>query len=210
MGEFCQKIQKLDMAFYKNKISCLNDLMNEMLDGQAPNEFSFLGIIDRQDHEQDDERNPNRIRHEVILHDGSKTRLHVQYYTGYDEDFIYDEREIDDSECPFYPKATICFLPRLQLTYVDGDSIFCTFKGGDLISGRMVEPRTADQKEKIMARRVREEKIGEKIEPSEDMMASTRNIGPNRICLILDVQPSSIDAFLTNNEVSLKFIEQSN
>ena len=197
------------MTFYQNKIGCLDDLMNELLDGQAPNEFSFLGLIDRQDHEQAEERSPNRIRHELIMHDGSKTRLHIQYFTGYDEGYIYDQREIDDSECPFYPKATMCFLPRLQLTYVDGDSIFCTFKGDDLLSGKMVEPRTADQKAKIMARRLREEEIGEKIEPSEDMIATTRNIGPNRVCLILDVQPSSIDAFLTNNEVSLKFIEKS-
>ena len=198
------------MTFYRNKIGCLDDLMNEMLDGQAPNEFSFLGLIDRQDYEQDDERNPNRICHSLIMHDGSKTRLHVQYYTGYDEDYIYDEREIDDSECPFYPKASLCFLPRLQLTYVDGDSIFCTFKGGDLLFGKMVESRTADQKAKILARRLREEEIGEKIKPCEDMIATTRNIGPNRVCLILDVQPSSIDAFLTNNEVSLKFLAELN
>ena len=188
------------MTFYRNKIGCLTDLIDEMIEGHAPNELSFLGIIDRQDHEKS-ESHPSRVHHELILHDGSNIRLHVQYITGHDDDKIYDQREINDDECPFYPKGSMCFLPRLALTYVDENSIFCTFKGGDDLSGKMVDFRTDEQKEKIMVRRREEEASGSIIEPSEDMKPVIRNIGANRVCLLLDLQPSSIDAFLNINEV---------
>ena len=188
------------MTFYRNKIGCLTDLIDEMIEGHAPNELSFLGIIDRQDHEKS-ESHPSRVHHELILHDGSNIRLHVQYITGHDDDKIYDQREINDDECPFYPKGSMCFLPRLALTYVDENSIFCTFKGGDDLSGKMVDFRTDEQKAKIMVRRREEEASGSIIEPSEDMKPVIRNIGANRVCLLLDLQPSSIDAFLNINEV---------
>ena len=193
------------MAFYKNKIRCLDELINETYDGEAPNEFSFLGLVDNHTHEQN-ENFPNRTHHSLIMHDGSRVRLHVEYFTGFDDEYIYDPRQVDDESCPFYPKGTMCFLPRLELTYIDGDDIFCTFKGNDLLSGKMMEERTMDERVKIMNRRKEEEEKGHKIEPEADMIGKIQAIGPNRVVLILDLQPSAIDRFLVENEVCFEIV----
>ena len=189
------------MAYYKNKIRCLDELIDETYDGEATNEFSFLGLIDNHKHEKNED-NPNRIHHDLIMHDGSNVRLHIQYITGFDYEFIYDSRQVDDECCPFYPKGTMCFLPRLEMTYIDGDDIFCTFKGGDLLFGRMMEAKTNYERARLMHRRKEEEKKGHKIEPEADMIGTSQVIGPNRVVLILDLQPSAIESFLATNEVS--------
>ena len=191
------------MAFYDKKISELNDLIDEIYNGQGPTQFSFLGIIDRHTHEAH-EKYPNRVHHELVLHDGSKSRLHVQYITGYDDEHVYDKRVIDDQNDVFHPKASLCFLPRLEVTYVEDNSLYCTFKGGDLANCPIIEPLTSEQRIQVMKKRKLEES-GEKIELIFDTGREIQDIGSNRVCFIIDAQPSSINEFLTRNEVKSCF-----
>ena len=189
------------MAFFKNRIVTLDELLNLTFDGKGPDEFSFFGIIDKQTSEID-EKHPNLVHHDLILHDGSGARLHVQYLSGYDDETQYDDRIVDDSECPFFPKATTCFLPRLQILYAEDDNIICNFKGGDAITCKMLENPTPNQKEELIKRRKLEQTCGERIEPSAGSKRKIRRIGSNRVCLILEMHPSSIYEFLCKNEVN--------
>ena len=166
------------MAYYHRRIFNLEQLMDHTLEGNSPNEFSFLGIIDNHISETHEVYN-KRVHHELILHAGTRCRLHVQYITGYDEFNQYDIREVDDRECPFYPKGTLCFLPRLDVSYVEEDKIVCNFKGGDTLFGQIKEHDSKSEVKKPL-----------------------RAIGPNRVVLLLNTQPSSIEAFLNNFEVS--------
>lgn len=188
------------MAFFKNRIVNLDELLNLTFDGKGPDEFSFIGIIDKQTSEIDDEH-PNLVHHDLILHDGSGARLHVQYLSGHDDELKYDERIIDDTQCPFSPKATTCFLPRLQISYAEDDNIFCYFKGGDVVTNTMLEDPTADQKKDLMKRRKLEQANREPVEPSGSSKRKIRRIGSNRVCFILEMHPSSIYEFLCNNQV---------
>lgn len=179
------------MAFFENKIVLLDELLTMTFEGKGPKEFSFLGVIDTQKTEQD-ANNPFRFNHDLILHNGSKSRIHIQYITGHDDENEYDNRIVDDSLCPFYPKASTCFLPRLQILYAENDDLYCNFKGGDLTAGRMIESSNAESNEE---RQVDSNIVTRKI----------RRIGSNRVCLLLDMLPSSIYEFIFNNEViSLK------
>ena len=187
------------MAFYANKIIELNELIDEIYNGQGPTQFSFIGIIDRHTHEAH-EKYPNRVHHELVLHDGSKSRLHVQYITGYDDEHVYDKRVINDENDVFHPKASLCFLPRLEVTYVEDNSLYCTFKGGDLANCPIIEPLTSEQRIQVMKKRKLEES-GEKIELIFDTGREIHHSGSNRVCFIIDAQPSSINEFLTRNEV---------
>ena len=192
------------MAFYANKITELDELIDQTYNGQGPSQFSFLGIMDRHTHEAH-EKHPNRVHHELVLHDGSKSRLHVQYITGYDDEHIYDNRVIDDHNDVFYPKASLCFLPRLEITYAEDDSLYCTFKGGDCANHPMIEPLTTEQRSQVIKKRKLEEESGEKIELIFDTARVVQHSGSNRVCLIIDAQPSSINEFLTRNEVKSSF-----
>ena len=192
------------MAFYHKKISELNDLIDETYNGQGPTQFSFLGIIDRHTHEAH-EKYPNRVHHELVLHDGSKSRLHVQYITGYDNEHVYDKRVLDDQNDVFHPKASLCFLPRLEITYVEDSNLYCTFKGGDLANCPIIEPLTPEQRSQVMKKRKLEEDSGEKIELIFDTTRGVQHSGSNRVCFIIDAQPSSINEFLTRNEVKSSF-----
>ena len=191
------------MAFYDKKIIELNDLIDETYNGQGPTQFSFLGIIDRHTHEAH-EKYPNRVHHELVLHDGSKSRLHVQYITGYDDEHVYDKRVIDDQNDVFHPKASLCFLPRLEVTYVEDNILYCTFKGGDLANCPIIEPLTSEQRSQVMKKRKLEES-GEKIELIFDSRREIQHSGSNRVCFFIDAQPSSINEFLTRNEVKSSF-----
>ena len=191
------------MAFYDKKIIELNDLIDETYNGQGPTQFSFLGIIDRHTHEAH-EKYPNRVHHELVLHDGSKSRLHVQYITGYDDEHVYDKRVIDDQNDVFHPKASLCFLPRLEVTYVEDNILYCTFKGGDLANCPKIEPLTSEQRSQVMKKRKLEES-GEKIELIFDSRREIQHSGSNRVCFFIDAQPSSINEFLTRNEVKSSF-----
>ena len=172
------------MAFYNNRIFNLEELMDHILEGNSPNEFSFLGIIDNHISESHEFHN-KRVHHDLILHAGTRCRLHVQYITGNDEVSRYDLRKVDDRECPFYPKGTLCFLPRLDVSYVDEDKIICNFKGGDTLFGQMNEN-----------------------DLTNDFNKPLTPIGPNRVVLLLDTQPSSIEAFMDKSEeVQIQFYE---
>ena len=69
-----------------------------------------------------------------------------------------------------------------------------------------MEARTTDERVKIMNRRKEEEVKGHKIEPEADMIGEIQAIGPNRVVLILDLQPSAIDRFLVENEVCFEIL----
>ena len=196
------------MAFYDNKIVDLNQLIDETYNGQGPTQFSFLGIMDKHTHDVH-ERHPNRVDHVMVLHDGSKERLHVQYITGHDDEFKYDQRVINDENDVFHPKASLCFLPRLEITYVEDSNLYCTFKGGDLTIYPMIEPLTVEQRSQLMDIRKVEEETGTKIVPKFKTEREIHKIGTNRVCFILDAQPSSINEFLTRNEVK-KAVKSSN
>ena len=193
------------MAFFQNKTVSLDELIDMTFDGQGPDEFSFLGIIDNQKFERD-ERHQNRIHHDLILHNGSKSRIHVQYITGHDDKNEYDDRVIDDSFCPFYPKASTCFLPRLEILFAENDELFCQFKGGIMVKDHMIDPPNEQEKNEIMNIRKRQ-MAGEKIEPCIGKR-KIRPIGSNRVCLILDMQPSSIYQFLFHNEVRMCILNE--
>ena len=156
------------MAFYKGKIFDFEQILTMVSEGQGPHEFSCLGIIDTQTHEKND-NHEFLVNHEIILQCGSSCRLHIQYSSGFDDEKRYDPRVLDDESCPFFPKGSLCFFPRLETTFADGEKIYCQFKGGDTTFGKM--------------------------------KSNSNKIGPNRVCLLLDVQPSSIAAFLTSKEV---------
>ena len=91
------------MAFFKNRIVTLDELLNLTFDGKGPDEFSFFGIIDKQTSEID-EKHPNLVHHDLILHDGSGARLHVQYLSGYDDETQYDENILIIHTCHSYPQ----------------------------------------------------------------------------------------------------------
>ena len=74
--------------------------------------------------------------------------------------------------------------------------------GGDLLFGKMMEEKSNYERARLMHRRKEEEEKGHKIEPENDMVGTSQVIGPNRVVLILDLQPSAIDSFLSKNEVS--------
>ena len=186
------------MAFFKNKIISLADLLELTFNGQGPDEISFLGIIVNQKSEAD-EKHPNRIHHDLILHDGSKSRLHVLYISGFDDEVQYDNRTIEDNECIFFPKATTCFLPRLEISYVENDDIFCFFKGGDLLSAKMIDSPSQDKKVELIKRRQKE--MADNLESTFDAKRKIRRIGSNRVCLILEMLPSSINQFVFHDEV---------
>ena len=166
------------MAFYEGKIFELDQLLTMVMEGHGPNELSFLGIIDSQTHEKHD-IHEFRVNHEIILHCGSSLRLVIQYSTGFDDENRYDPRILDDETCSFFPKGSLCFFPHLETTFADGEKIYCRFKGGDSTFGKYKKFRN---------------QIFDEIEL-------------NRVCLLLDVQPSSIYAFLTSNEVSLEIFD---
>ena len=163
------------MSFYKGNILDIEDVLAMTLDGKGPSQFSFLGIIDTQNHEKH-EIHESRVIHEIILHNGTKCRLHLQYSTGFDDEKRYDPRILDDEACPFFPKGSLCFFPMLETIFAEEDKIYCQFKGGDTTFGKFKKRR-------------------------DDISNKIEKIGPNRVCLLLDVQPSSIDAFLTQKEV---------
>lgn len=165
------------MAFYRGRIIGLEDILNMTLEGQGPDQFSFLGIIETQTHEVHDVHT-YRVHHEIILHCGSRCRLHLQYMTGFDDENRYDPRVLEDDACPYFPKGTLCFLPRLEVSFVDEEKIYCNFKGGDQLFGKITTKNKGG-------------KTGKKVE----------EIGPNRVCLLLDVTPSSIAEFLENKTV---------
>ena len=167
------------MSFFKGRILNLEDIITLTLEGKGPSQFSFLGIIDTQTHEKHD-LHEFRVNHEIVLHSGTKCRLHIQYSTGFDDENRYDPRILDDEACPFYPKGSLCFFPMLETLYAEEDKVFCQFKGGDTTFGKYKKNRRG---------------VSNDIE----------QIGPNRVCLLLDVQPSSIEAFLNSKEVRFIF-----
>ena len=192
------------MAFYDDKIVGLNQLIDETYNGQGPTQFSFLGIMDKHTHDVH-ESHPNRVDHVMVLHDGSKERIHVQYITGHDDEYKYDQRIINDENDVFHPKASLCFLPRLEITYAEDSNLYCTFKGGDLANCPIIEPLTPEQRSQVMKKRKLEEDSGEKIELIFDTTRGVQHSGSNRVCFIIDAQPSSINEFLTRNEVKSSF-----
>ena len=111
----------------------------------------------------------------------------------------YDERIIDDTHCCFFPKATVCFLPRLVISYVEGDDIYCFLKGGDQSTSKMIHEQSDAERANLLEHRKRETKTGTKVRLIPDPKRKVHTIG-HRVCLILDMQPSSIAAFLENNE----------
>lgn len=189
------------MTYFNGKILDLDNFATLIYEGQGPDEFSFLGIVDNHTHENH-EYHVNRVHHDLILHDGSKTRLHVQYLTGHDDEFKYDNRIIDDTNCTFFPKATVCFLPRLVISYVEDDNIFCSFKGGNQLSCKMIQEQSTNERASLMEKRKLETKTGTKIESNSGSNRIIHTIG-HRVCLILDMLPSSIREFLDNNEVRI-------
>lgn len=191
------------MLFFKNKIFNLDTVLDMTFDGQGPNDFSFLGVIDKQNIEED-EKHPNLIHHDLILHTGSKCRLHVLYVTGHDDEHLYDDRIVDDSNCPFFPKGSTCFFPRLEISYAENDDLYCHFKGGDMVKHRMMDSPNATEKRELVERR-RKEMAGHQIEPMNNQRRKMRQIGSNRVALLLDLQPSSIYQFLFHNEVRHKY-----
>ena len=160
------------MAYYNNRITTLDELMSDCSTGNHPKVFSFLGVMEDHVYWGPNENNPGRHEFEMILQNGTKSRLRVLYNTGLDQHNVYDERFFDDSELLFYPKGSLIFLPRLDLLYIEKDSLFCQFLGGDEVHGNMYHEHDGVTK-----------------------------IGPNRVMICLETTPSQIAAFVTNNQV---------
>ena len=190
--------RKGEMLFFDGKIINLDDFSTLIYEGKGPDDFSFLGVVDNHTHENH-EIHTNRVHHALILHDGSKTRLHVQYVTGHDDEIKYDERIIDDTNCCFFPKATVCFLPRLVISYAEDDEIFCYFKGGDQSTSKMIQEQTDEERANLLEQRKYETEIGTTARLTPNPTRQVHTFG-HRVCLILDMQPSSIAAFLDHDE----------
>ena len=167
------------MAFYNNSIFTIENLMDDSLEGNAPRVFSFLGVIDDHTMEQQDLQHPDRLVFNLIMHLGTKARLRLVYIAGSDLYNEYDDRILDDNHCIYYPKGSLLFLPRLDVLYVEGDTLFCQFLGGNERKGFM------------NARQL----------PNELPKQPAEKIGENRVMLLLDINPSSIEEFLQKQKV---------
>lgn len=161
------------MALYNNRIATLESLMTDCLQGNHPREFSFLGVMEDHIFLGPNSTNPGRFEFELVLQTGTRSRLRVLYNTGADQHSIYDDRHLDESECVFYPKGSLVFLPRLDLLYIEGDTLFCQFRGGDELLGSFYDKN----------------------------LGMVRKIGANRVMIVLDTYPSMIEDFLENKKV---------
>ena len=78
---------------------------------------------------------------------------------------------------------------------------------------RDLQDKLEDEEEmnnELVAKKRKLEESGEKIELIFDTARVVQHSGSNRVCLIIDAQPSSINEFLLRNEVKSSFQMESN
>lgn len=160
------------MALYNNRITTLEELISDCKAGNHPKDFSFLGVMDNHSYLGPNETNPGRHEFELVLQTGTRSRLRVLYNTGIDQHAKYDDRFLDDTELVFYPKGSLVFLPRLDLLYIENETLFCQFRGGDELNDSFYQKKDGITK-----------------------------IGRNRVMLVLEITPSRINDFMVNKKV---------